>query len=402
MRLLFCIPERWPTHRSDVSTLFGKYLPRYGLHTDLVASSSSTDGVPAEWGGGDAFIHFAAGQAKRHLLTLLHGVWRMSSAKPVRYDAVQVRDMPLLAALGLLAARCNGLRFFYWMSYPIPEGQIASARERGLSQGLIKFLFPWIRGRVGRFLLYRLVLPSADHVFVQSERMKRDMVGFGVAAERMTPVPMGVDMELVGREQIQPIFDASLRGKRVLVYLGTLDPARKIEVLFEMLALVRQTVPDAALLLVGDTGDDQHRRWLKQKAEVCGVAEHVIWTGWVPMSEAWRYVCSAEIGLSPFPRGFLLDSASPTKVAEYLALHIPVVCNDNPDQQQILSQTRCGLCVPYTAEQFARAVLELLDSSESVRRRMVVEGHAYVANSRAYDRIALQLSDVYARVLGQA
>ena len=63
-----------------------------------------------------------------------------------------------------------------------------------------------------------------------------------------------------------------------------------------------------------------HLPLVGQQAKAAGVADHVLWTGWLPMGEGWRYVRAAEVGLSPFPRGFLLDSASPTKVPEYLAL----------------------------------------------------------------------------------
>ena len=47
-------------------------------------------------------------------------------------------------------------------------------------------------------------------------------------------------------------IDERLQGKRVLVYLGTLERTRHIERLFEMMALLRTRVPDARLVLVGD------------------------------------------------------------------------------------------------------------------------------------------------------
>lgn len=401
MRLLYLTAETWPTHRADVVALFGKYLPRHDIHSDLVTGRTQGDESQVEWGGGETILcDVAGGQMKKHIKTLLHGIRQLFAADRRCYDAIQVRDMPVLGAFGLLAARLKGLPFFYWMSYPMSEGQIAYARERGLSQGIMKFLFPWVRGRVGRFLLYRLVLPSADHVFVQSERMKQDMIVLGVAAEKMTPVPMGVDIEFMRPEEIVPTDDPRLAGRGVLAYLGTLDPPRRIEVLFDMLALVRREIPEALLVLVGDTADDQHRQWLKQQAEKAGVADHVIWTGWLPMREGWRYVRAADVGLSPFPRSFLLDSASPTKVPEYLALGVPVVCNDNPDQQGIVEFSRCGLCVPYNAENFAQAVLSFLAKGEDARYRMAEAGGAFVAQERNYRRIAQKVAETYCRFAG--
>jgi glycosyltransferase involved in cell wall biosynthesis len=331
---------------------------------------------------------------------LLHGIRHLFAASAHHYDAIQVRDMPVLAAFGLLAARMKGLSFYYWMSYPIPEGQIELARERGLSAGLMKYLFPCLRGRVGRLLLYRIVVPNSDHVFVQSDRMKCDMVARGFDASKMTAVPMGVDMEAIGHHAEKLTDDPRLKGRKVMVYLGTLDRPRRIETLFEMLALVKRQMPEAILLLVGDTEDSVHRKWLLDKARDSGVKDDVSWTGWRPMVEGWSYVRAADIGLSPIPRGSLLDCGSPTKVPEYLALGIPVVCNDNPDQQTIINESGAGICVAYSASSFAAAVMEILSWDPARRQLAIQSGCDYVRKNREYGLLAASVAAAY-RALGE-
>lgn len=396
VRLLFLTAETCPTFRADVNVLFGKYLPRHGIQSDIVAGRTPGAGVDIQWGGGEAFLcNVEGGATKKHIKTLLHGIRHLFRADRSRYHAIQVRDMPVLAAFGLLAARIKGLPFYYWMSYPMPEGQIELARERGLSAGLMKFLFPWVSGRVGRFLLYRVVLRRADHVFVQSDRMKEDMATMGVSPAEMTPVPMGVDLEDVLIEDIPPAEDSRLDGRRILVYLGSLDRPRRIEILFEMLARVRAHMPEALLVLAGDTADDMHRAWLQQQAAASGVEHDVVWTGWLPMKEGWRYVRAAEVALSPIPRGYLLDCSSPTKVPEYLALGVPVVCNDNPDQAKIVYESGAGLCVPYTAVDFAAAVLRMLHYEQMKEIESQMSGAEYVKAQRSYERISLMVSGVY-------
>lgn len=393
MRLLFLTAETCPTFRADVNVLFGKYLPRHGVQSDIVAGRTPGVEGPIQWGGGEALLcDIRGGQGKMHLKILWHGVQTMLRASRSRYQAIQVRDMPVLAAIGLLIARLKRMPFYYWMSYPMPEGQIALARERGLSAGLMKFLFPWLRGRVGRFLLYRVVLPGADHVFVQSERMKEDMVAHGVDPEKMTAVPMGVDMADMDPERLAPADDPKLSGRRVLVYLGTQDRPRRIEILFDMLGLLKKEIPNVLLVLVGDTEDEVHRNWLRRQAVAAGVADDVLWTGWLPMKEGWRYIAAAEVALSPFPRGFLLDSASPTKVPEYLALGAPVVCNDNPDQASVIRSSGAGSCVPYTAADFAGAVRAVLGADKAHRRVMRDEGRKFVERHRDYRMLGEKLA----------
>lgn len=396
VRLLFATAESWPTFRPDVAVLFGKYLPRLGVRSDLVAGG--TPGDRAEWGGGEALTcDIDCGPARRHLRTFVHGVRLLvARGRPGGCHAVQVRDLPVLAAVGLLVARWRGLPFFYWMSYPIPEGEIALARERGLSAGAARFLFPWVSGRLGRLLLYRFVLPRADHVFVQSERMQANLARRGLDPARMTPVPMGVDIEAAAVAG-PPADDPRLAGRRVLVYLGTTDRPRRIEVLFAMLALLRRELPDALLVIVGDTADEVHRAWLREQAVEAGVAEHVVWTGWLPTAEAWRYVRAAALALSPIPRGELLDVGSPTKVAEYLALGVPVLGNDNPDQAQVIAASGGGLCVPYTPADFAAAAARILADPAAWRTAAGGRGREYVAAERGYAGLAERVAEVYRR-----
>jgi glycosyltransferase involved in cell wall biosynthesis len=309
------------------------------------------------------------------------------------YDAIQVRDMSVTALAGLVLSRVKGIGFIYWLSYPHSEGQIDRAKARGLKGGL-RFWFPLVQGMFGKWLLYRIVLPRADHVFVQSHQMQLDLAQQGVPMSKMSPVPMGVDTEAVSPENIKPANDKQLEGKRVLVYLGTLDRIRQIDILFQMLTQIRKEIPNILLVLAGDSGDVAHRNWLKEEAERLGVANLVLWAGWLPSSQAWNYVRSAEIGLSPFPRGYLLDSASPTKAIEYMALGLPVIVNDNPDQAQVIAESGAGVCVPLQGRAFAAAVVDLLNDPEAMQR-MGSKGRQYVQEKRGYDSIARMVMEVY-------
>jgi glycosyltransferase involved in cell wall biosynthesis len=229
--------------------------------------------------------------------------------------------------------------------------------------------------------------------------MQLDIAKQGIPVSKMTPVPMGVDTEISGLENIQPIADHRLEGKRVIAYLGTLDSVRKIEILFQMLSLISLQIPNIILVLIGDTEDDAHRDWLIQEADRLGVANQVLWTGWLPTGQAWSYLRAAELGLSPFPRGYLLDSCSPTKAIEYLALGLPVVVNDNPEQAQVIEESGAGICVPLQAEDFAQAVIHLLNSP-TMMQLMGVKGVGYVVNKRGYDTIARMVAEVYLKLNG--
>lgn len=400
IRLLFATAEPCPTFRPDVGALFGKFLPRLGVATDVVAERARNGAGEVRWGGGQSLlVSSPTMRPGRYVVTLAHYTRTFMQADRTRYHAIQVRDMPLVGLIGLAIAHMKGLPFFYWMSFPTAEGQIELARKRGLSAGLLPFLFPLLwRGWAYYFLLYRVVLPKANHVFVQSERMREDLVAKGIERQKLTPVAMGVDLELSSPERIPPADDPRLEGKRVLVYLGELGRGRRIDILLDMVGLVRLQIPNVLLVLVGEAEDRPDSRWLRSRAYEVGVADVTLFTGWLPSQQGWRYVRAAEIGLSPIPRGRLLDCGSPTKVVEYLALGVPVVANDNPDQERVLREGGGGLCVPLTGHHFAKAVCSLL-SDEPLRRSMAACGQAYVRAERGYNTVAPKLAGKYAELL---
>ena len=398
MHILYLTAEQWPTFRADLSTLFGKYLPRFGVTCDLVTEQDINNNSK-EWPAGKAILCKAPkNRAAHYVMKFLHQSKVLISADYKQYQAVQVRDMTMIALVALVMCKLKRKPFYYWLSYPQSEGQVQRAKARGMKAG-VKYWFPLLQGLIGKQLLYKIILTNADHVFVQSQHMLEVVARYGIKPEKMTTVPMGVDLEAVQKEIVasnHPFLD----GKRVLVYLGTLDRVRRIEILFDMLTIIRKQVHNIALVLVGDTEDAEHRAWLKQQAEITGIAQHILWTGWLPMSEAWRYVAAAEIGLSPIPRGYLLDMGSPTKAVEYMALGLPVVMNDNPDQVLVAQESGAAKCIPLEAAQFANAVLTVLNDT-SLKITMQNKGMDYVNKARGYHQIANSVSAKYHQLISK-
>jgi glycosyltransferase involved in cell wall biosynthesis len=409
LRLLLSVPEPHPTHRADVAVLFGRYLPRHGVQSDLVGCHA--DDPPPPWSGGQALTRRAASRGVgRHLGSLLADLRLLPLARR-GYDAVVVRDKTLGALLGLVAARLAGVPFIYWMSFPMVEAWAAYARERGRSAGWLRWAAAMLRGHVLSRLLYGLILPRSAQIFVQSDVMRDEMIARGLPAERLVAVPMGVDAEAgpfrapvaeagplhTPVAEAQPLQappaapGTSLRPSPVdapiFGYLGTLNRVRRPEVMIEAFTLLHRERPDARLLLVGDCDNAPDRAWLAERIAAAGPAAQAIeLTGWLPTDEGWRRMAACVAGLSPFPRGEIYDSASPTKVVEYFALGLPVLANDQPDQAAMLAAAG-GQCVPLTAEGFAAGMRDVLAHGEA-HRAVAALGQAWVARHRSYAVLA--------------
>jgi len=397
VRILYLSREPHPSFRPDIATLFGRCLPQHGVVSDMVALQ---EGEPAAWPAGRALTRTGHGKLGRLLARWRVALDLFPLARKKDYDAVQVRDRIVGALIGLLAARRAGLPFFYWMSLPFPDAwqDLGRGAEANSASRLGRLRWK-IRGELAALILYRIVLPRADHIFVQSAAMRTLLAGKGLPAAKMTPVPMGVALP-ENVEAIAPADDPRLQGREVLVYLGALERMRHPEVMIAAMVDIAKQHPDALLVLVGDTQNPGERAWLENEIARHGMGGHVVITGWMPPAQAWRYLRAATVGLSPFPRSRTLEVASPTKVCEYLAYGVPVVANDQPDQAALLAQTGGGLCVPLTAQGFAQGVLALL-ADPAKARAMAEQGRARIGGLRSYDVLAMQLAAQYRKLLGR-
>jgi glycosyltransferase involved in cell wall biosynthesis len=401
LRLLLSVPEPHPTHRPDVAVLFGRYLPRQGVASDLVGCHGG-DTAPA-WPGGEALTRKAPPRGLgRHLGSLLADLRLLRLARR-GYDAVVVRDKTLGALLGLIAARAAGVPFIYWMSFPMVEAWAAYAAERGRSAGWLRWAAAAVRGHVLSRLLYGSILPRAAQVFVQSDAMRDALVARGLPAARLVAVPMGVDVEAGpfhapaapspasagSPESAAPAVHAPTFG-----YLGTLNRVRRPELMIQAFALLHRERPDARLLLVGDCDNEADRVWLRECIAAAGPAASAIeLTGWLPPEQGWRRMAGCVAGLSPIPRGAIFDVGSPTKVVEYFALGLPVIANDQPDQAAVMAAVG-GRCVPLTPEGLAGGMHDVLVHG-AAHRAVAGRGRLWVAQHRSYAALAAGVGQAF-------
>lgn len=397
MRIYYSISDNFPAFRVDISELFGIELAKLGLDVEWFMMGAA-NGRPLVYGDGQP-VHLPLQVAGRWPLAgVLNRLlaWGTDAAGVVRaawrrdIDAVQCRDKFFVALVAAIACRLSGKPFFYWCSYPYPEHHQLEGRQRGGLRGWLQRF----KGGLEFWLLYRLIMPLARHVFVQSDQMQRDIHATGLPLAKMTPVPMGVPVRVLDRARKQAT--AVVPGR--IVYVGTLGAVRRLEVLIESFALVASHDPQASLVIVGD-GDFPHERaGLEALAQRRGLGAKVQFTGFIPMERAWEWAASAAVCLSPFYPTPILRSTSPTKLVEYLALARPVVCNDHPEQSVIIRACGAGLCVPWSERAFAEAIKQLL-ANPSQAEKQAATGPSWVGANRTYPQLAAAVMAQYRQLL---
>jgi glycosyltransferase involved in cell wall biosynthesis len=395
--ILFIVRDPLPPIRADVLTLFGTEMPRYGLATSLVGQGGTDAASP--WPAGGMHV---VGSLKSRFASVCSPAWDLlgvlRALRGRRPDCIQVRDKIASGLLGRLVAAVIKVPFVYWMSFPIVEGFEARRDELGRTRRGLKWAAHALRAWASRVVIYRMVLPGARHLFVQSDAMADWLAAKGFERARMTAVPMGVDADLFDRARIEPVDDARLDGRRVVLYLGRIAQARRSDFLLEVAEQLRTDMPEALLVIAGDAPSDDEMAWMRREIASRGLEQQVLLTGWLPQRTALGYALRAEVGLSPIPRGVLYDVSSPTKLVEYLALGIPSVANDIPDQQLVIEQSGAGLCVPMEARAFADAVRTLL-RDRALAARLAQRGPTYVRGHRTYDILGRNVAETYSKLL---
>ena len=248
---LFIAPDRFPPYRVDVDVLFAKILTERGHKIDWILQSNTPlhRNHKLSWYGG--LVYVGSYIKNRNIFTkfvnLILGIYNdlnmFSLVKSNAYDFIQVRDKFISALPALFLSRRNHLNFIYWLSYPHAEALTLQIKDKISVLTLVNFF----RGSLMRYLLYRFILPRADHIFVQSDQMKRQIMLEGISPDKMTPVPMGIHP----KDLPSSIKYSNSTNDKCVVYLGTMLRIRKLDFLIRTFSIVLKSFPDAKLYMIG-------------------------------------------------------------------------------------------------------------------------------------------------------
>jgi glycosyltransferase involved in cell wall biosynthesis len=390
LRLLVVSSDPYPPTRVDVSVLFGVELAKRGHEIDLILQSEAAcpRAYATEWGGGRVWVGATDlgdslfRRLRKHALAIANDCRLFARLRQTPYDALEVKDKYLTGVLAIIACRLFHTRFIYWLSYPLAEWYLLRAED---GTGRYPLLYS-LRGRAFKWLLYRCLLPAADHVFVQSEQMRLDVAAEGIPLEKMTAVPMGIDVGMFAAPDHRP-RSVLPQGVPCVLYLGTLDKVRRLDFVIRVFDRVRTRMPTAQLYIVGRAEDPQDERFLESEVARLNLQSSVVFVGHLPQSQALGYVREADVCVSPFYPTPVLRSTSPTKLIEYMAMGKAVVANDHPEQKRVIDESGAGYCVAYEEQPFADAIVSLLQNPETARA-MGERGRRYAVEHRSYAVIA--------------
>ncbi len=409
---LYCTTnDRFPIRLVDVSELFWQELAQRGVEQRWFSPGRATPGPMRKETVGDVSVTVSpatgrfgkVGTAFNIIAEWVTDTICLAGLVFNPPDVIQVRDKYWAAVVAWPIARITGSLYTIWLSFPYPEADIDRADRKGSK---LKRKYLRASGRLGEILLYDFAMKRADHCFVQTEEMKKTLVARGIDANKMTPVPMGITPRVLNHQNaarsndVENIADKFVSdAHKNIFYLGTLDRVRELTVMIDAFARVLQNQPRARLILAGPEANPGDQQVLVSRAQALGVLEKVVFTGMLPMEQAWQILDRVDVCWCPIVNNRVLRVGSPTKLIEYMAFQKPIVANEHPEHKLVLEQSGAGHCVPYTAEGFAQATCDLL-ADPVAAKAMGQRGLPWVIEHRSYDHIANQVLARYESLLG--
>ena len=170
------------------------------------------------------------------------------------------------------------------------------------------------------------------------------------------------------------------------MFHGRLDPEKGLDTLLEAVAQIKEK--NFWLVLVG-RGSEEYTAHLKQVVQEKGIAEKVVFAGFV--HPVLPYVAGADFGIL----ASTVQEGCPLSPQEYMSQGCPVVVTNNGGQREYVVQEQNGLLVPPgDAKALAEAMARLVDDA-ALRQRLGQQAKTDFDDHLNYEHYYAQIKKVY-------
>jgi phosphatidyl-myo-inositol dimannoside synthase len=367
-----------------------------------------TNDFPPRAGGIESFVFAMAERMPSDQVVVYTATRRQGTAFDAGLDFPVIRDQtgvllptpPLARRVAEVARaeRCDTV----WFGAAAPLGLLAPALRRAGIERTVATTHGheiwWASVPGTRQLLHRI--GEVNDVLTYLGEYSRRRIGSALssrAREAMISLTPGVDgtqfLPGEGRERIRQRY--GLHDRPVVVCVSRMVARKGQDVLVRALPKIREQVPDAALLLVGD---GPYRARVQHLADRTGVAEHVIFAGRVPSEELSQHYAAGDVFCMPARSrwGGLEAEGLGICYLEAAATGLPVVVGDSGGAPDAVLDGENGYVVAgRDTDAVAQRCAELL-LDRPLAERFGHRGRTWVAETWQWDRIAVRLQRLLA------
>jgi PEP-CTERM/exosortase A-associated glycosyltransferase len=312
-------------------------------------------------------------------------------AETWRPDHIHVHSPVLNALAALPVAKRRGLPLLYeirafWEDAAVGNG---TGREGSARYRLIRMLETWAAGR-------------ADSVAVICEGLRRDLIGRGIAPEKIIVAPNGVDLGLFGnplaadRDLARKL---GLAGADVVGFIGSFYDYEGLDDLIAAVPLLLRKRPKAHLLLVGGGPVEEA---LKAQAEASPARDRIHFIGRVPHHEVDRYYGLIDILAYPRKAMRLTELVTPLKPLEAMAQRKLVAASNVGGHRELIEDGVTGTLFPAGDPQALADALDALFANRGRWDERRDTAQAFVKRDRNWSSNISRYMPAYHKLTGKA
>ena len=307
-----------------------------------------------------------------------------------RPDVIHAHSPALCGQAALRVARALGIPLVYEIRAFWEDAAVGNGTTRA---GSVRYQL--IRA------LESSVVAKADAVVTICAGLRDDLIARGVAPERITIAPNGVDLTLFGEPA--PPDDAlaaelGLGDGPVIGFIGSFYDYEGLDDLIAAMPALLARRPDAKLLLVGGGPREGE---LRAQAAASPAASAIRFVGRVPHHEVERYYALVDVLAYPRKRSRLTDLVTPLKPLEAMAQGRLVAASSVGGHRELIEDGVTGtLFAPDDPAACAAALADLLDNRAVWASRRAL-GRAHVATAHDWARNVQRYQAVYQKLLGR-
>lgn len=311
----------------------------------------------------------------------------VQSVKP---DILHAHSPALNAIPALRVARKSGIPVVYevrafWEDAAVDHG---TSREWGMRYRLTRSL-------------ENHALRHVDAITTICEGLRNDMIGRGIAPEKITIIPNAVDIE-----QFVSTYPADeslrerlgLKHKQVIGFIGSFYAYEGLDILLQALPLMSPYHPDLRVLLVGGGPQDKQ---LRQLASQLGIEDKVIFTGRVPHGQVQFYYDLIDVLVYPRLSMRLTDLVTPLKPLEAMAQGRVLAASDVGGHRELIRDNHNGILFksgdPHSLAEKVGTLLNTPQQWEELRRA----GRKFVETERNWRKSVDRYQFVYCDLLNR-
>jgi len=233
---------------------------------------------------------------------------------------------------------------------------------------------------------------AAVHYTSDQEQKEAETLGFHAPAA-IIPNPYDLEGQPAAPGGFRSRYP-ELADSLLVLFMSRLDEKKGLDLLIPAFARLRQTEPNAKLVIVG-RGPEALLSQLKALARSHGVEREILWTGFLQGNDKQQALTDADL--------FVLPSYSENfgvAAVEAMTFGLPVIVSDQIGIHSDIAAAGAGLVTPCAVDPLAAALARFAGNAD-LRRAMGSQGKRLARERYSVDAACGKILELYTGILKQ-